>query len=338
MARSVMARYFKKTDDDTVFCELCPHHCKIPDGSYGICGVRYNKQGTLIAEGYGFYPAVHLDPIEKKPLNHFLPGSMILSLGSVGCNLTCKHCQNWSLARSKMTGQGNKILTIDELLPLALEKGSIGVAFTYNEPTIDFEYIMEAGKRLRKNGSKVILVTNGYLEKDPWNDLMGITDAANIDVKGFTDGFYKDITGGSLGPVLRNAETAFNRGVHIEIAYLVIPGLNDDDRQISEFLEWTQMSLSRDVPIHFNRFHPDHRMADVPPTPPETLMRIRDMAKEKGSKNIFIGNIRGIGSNDTFCHFCGKKLISRDGFWAPKVKMQDGRCRFCKSEIYGVWK
>ncbi len=334
MKDGVMARYFRKIDDDMILCELCPHHCKVPEGKHGICGVRYNRQGTLIAEGYGVYPAIHLDPIEKKPLNHFLPGSTILSLGSVGCNLTCRHCQNWSLARSKV--HGNDILTIDELLLRAKEKGSIGVAFTYNEPTINFEYIMDAGKRLRENGSKVVLVTNGYLEKDPWNDLMGIADAANIDVKGFTDEFYADITGGSLGPVLGNVETAFNRGVHIEIAYLVIPGLNDDERQISEFLDWTHGSLSSEVPIHFNRFHPDHRMMDVPPTPPETLMRIRDMAKEKGSKNIFIGNITRMGWNDTFCSFCGKKLISRDGFWAPKMK--DGRCRSCKNEIYGVWR
>jgi pyruvate formate lyase activating enzyme len=326
------AEFWKKTDDGRIECVLCPHHCKIPEGGSGLCRARANEGERLAAEGYGIYPAVHMDPIEKKPLNHFLPGSSILSLGSVGCNLTCLHCQNWSLARGSPEGLDGYYLPVEDRLSRAKSRGSIGVAFTYNEPTINYEYLVDAGRKLKEQGSRVVLVTNGYLESEPWDNLMKVTDAANVDVKGYTEDFYKSVTGGSMKPVLRNVKSAFDKGVHMEIAYLVIPGHNDDG-QVEDFIEWVRTDLSPEIPVHFNRFHPDHRMQDVPPTPPETLTTIKKQALKKGLVNVFIGNLVGSGSNDTVCPSCGKVLVSREGFWSPKVRIKDDKCPKCGKEI-----
>lgn len=338
MDSPVEASYWSGSNNDSVKCDLCPHNCTIPEGGRGICGVRLNAGGTLTADGYGLYPAIHMDPIEKKPLNHFMPGSSILSLGSVGCNLNCLHCQNWSLARSSSDSVIEDRLGIDDLVRMASSRGSIGVAYTYNEPTINFEFIMDSALPLKESGSKIVLVTNGHLSDKPWKDLMKVTDAANIDVKGFTEKFYRKITGGSLEPVLRNTAHAYREGVHIEIAYLVIPGKNDDDCQIDGFISWVKEELSTDVPVHFNRFHPDHLMRDVIPTPPETLLSIRSSAEKSGLTNVFIGNMGGKGLNDTVCPGCGKILINRDGFFSPKVKLRKGSCPGCGRQIYGKWK
>ncbi len=324
-------------DDREVKCQLCPHHCILGAGSSGRCGVRKNVDGKLLAMAYGHYPAVHIDPIEKKPLNHFVPGSSILSLGSIGCNLNCLHCQNWSLARTRAGEVPVETLDMDDLLNIAGRKGSIGVAFTYNEPTINFEYVLEASRRLRKNGSKAVLVTNGYLEDAPWKELMEVTDGANIDVKGFTEEFYREITGGDLESVKRNVETAVKMGVHVEIAYLVIPGKNDDGEETDRFIEWVLKDLSDEVPVHFNRFHPDHRMLDVPPTSPEILLSLKEKARKKGIKYVFIGNLGGSGLNDTDCPSCGRKVVKRDGFFGPKVHLRDATCPWCKTKLKGVW-
>ncbi len=330
------AEFWNGPKDSKVRCLLCPHKCRISPGGSGLCGVRFNRNERLLAEAYGIYPAIHMDPIEKKPLNHFLPGSNILSLGSVGCNLSCLHCQNWSLARASTEGLGGYRLSVEELCRRTTTRGSIGVAFTYNEPTINYEFIMDCAPLLRENGSKVVLVTNGYLEPEPWDLLMNNTDAANIDIKGFTEEFYRTVTGGSLEPVLRNVRSSFEKGIHIEIAYLVIPGKNDDI-QVDHFIDFMIKELSPEVPVHFNRFHPDHKMSNVPPTPPQTLFRIKKRAIEKGMENVFIGNMGGAKSNDTICPSCGKTLVSREGFWTPNVKIVDGCCPKCKKKVYGIW-
>ncbi len=332
------ALHYSTLENGMVQCELCPHFCKIKTGNRGICGIRFNIEGKLTAGAYGIYPAVHLDPIEKKPLNHFLPGSSILSLGSIGCNMTCLHCQNWSLSRERPEGMENYFIPPDLLVNKALDKGSVGVAFTYNEPTINFEYIMEVAPRLRERGAKVVLVTNGHLAQGPWKEIMEYTDGANIDVKGFSEDFYRNITGGDLNTVLENVKTSVDLGVHVEIAYLVIPGRNDDDLQIDGFMEWVMKELHDQVPIHFNRFHPDHKMMDVEATSGRTLERIRDKALKRGIKHVFIGNLGGRGYNDTFCPGCGKKIISRDHFTARQKGLKGGRCVNCGTIVSGLWK
>jgi len=337
MRQKVEALHWKPGEGAKVQCQLCPHSCVIGDGGKGICGTRVNRKGVLYADGHGIYPVVHLDPIEKKPLNHFLPGRRILSVGSVGCNLKCRHCQNFSLSCDGPEGMEDYYLPPETLVEGALEKGSIGVAFTYNEPTINFEYLMEVSPKLRSKGAKVVHVTNGHLSEGPWTELMEHTDAANIDVKGFTEDFYRRIVGGHLAPVLRNVEIAVRNDVHVEIAYLVIPGLNDDDDQLKGFVGWVLSSLGPDVPIHFTRFHPDNKMLDIPPTPVDTLFRARKSAMETGVHYVYVGNIWDDETGNTRCPQCSALLVSREGFSAKVMNMKDGRCGKCGLEIAGVW-
>lgn len=336
--KRVSACHWKGLSDDMVECSLCPHGCRIPEGRKGICGIRHNIGGQLFASAYGIYPAVHLDPIEKKPLNHFLPGSRILSVGSVGCNLSCLHCQNWSLARDSPEGKQPYFISPGEMARIAGKGDSIGVAYTYNEPAINHEYLLDVCPMVHEKGLKNVLVTNGYLSSGPWKELMEHTDAANIDVKGFNEGFYRDITGGELSPVIDNVESAVGMGVHVEIAYLVIPGRNDDNDQIDPFIDWMVGKLGGDVPVHFNRFHPDNQMMDVHPTPRDTLDRIRSRAMDRGIKYVFIGNMGGKDYDTTFCPSCNHPLIERMHFLLPsRMGIKDGKCRKCGMAIKGVW-
>ncbi|MGA1873468.1 MAG: AmmeMemoRadiSam system radical SAM enzyme [Thermoplasmatota archaeon] len=337
MHGEVAARHYNALEDGKVRCVLCPHSCLISEGARGICGIRVNRGGKLVAAAYGVYPAIHLDPIEKKPLNHFLPGSRILSLGSIGCNLACLHCQNWSLSCERPEGLETSYVPPELLIGKALDRGSIGVAFTYNEPTINFEYIMDVSSGIRDKGGKIVHVTNGHLNEGPWKELMEHTDGANIDVKGFTQEFYKKITGGDLQPVLDNVRTSVDMGVHVEIAYLVIPGHNDDDPQIDGFIGWVLSNLHEQVPVHFNRFHPDHRMMDVPATSSNSLKKIRDRARAEGLKHVFIGNLGGGEYNDSYCPGCGRKVISRSIFAVSQKSLKGGVCAHCGASVSGVW-
>ena len=336
MVKEYEAQYYDKVGDGKVVCRLCPHNCTIPPGGRGRCGIRINESGKLIAAGYGIYPAVHLDPIEKKPLNHFMPGNRILSLGSVGCNLSCLFCQNWSLSCDRPDGMENYLLPPDVLVDNSLSGGSIGASFTYNEPTINYEYLMEVTPALKEAGARIVYVTNGHLSSDPWKDLMRYADAANIDVKSFSKDFYRKIAGGDLETVLENVLTSFGMGVHIELTYLVIPDHNDDPAETGAFIGWVKDELSKDVPVHFNRFHPDHKMTDVPPTPASTLERIRDQAIGKGLRYVYVGNIWGPGLNDTRCPKCGKRVVKRDGY-TVRVGAVSGKCPKCGEGIAGVW-
>ncbi|MCU0799826.1 MAG: AmmeMemoRadiSam system radical SAM enzyme [Candidatus Thermoplasmatota archaeon] len=326
-----------KEEGDAVRCALCPHHCLIRKGKTGLCGVRKNISGKLTALGYGLYPAIHLDPIEKKPLNHFLPGRSILSVGSVGCNLRCLQCQNWSLSTDGPDGNEAYHVPVEAIVKGAAERGSMGVAFTYNEPTINFEFIMDAAPGIRERGGKVVLVTNGYLEAGPWDELMEMTDAANIDVKGFTEDFYRKVTGGTLAPVLRNVEASVRKGVHVELAYLIIPGMNDDTEQLEGFCKWVRGSLGPEVPLHFTRFHPDHKLLHVPATPPGTMERARDLAMEKGIDYVYLGNIHDKEGGSTRCPNCSTVVVSRDGFSSTLKGLKDGKCPKCGTAIAGVW-
>jgi pyruvate formate lyase activating enzyme len=331
------ARYWEAAKGGRVQCLLCPQSCLITDGKQGLCGIRKNIDGRLWAMAYGIYPAVHMDPIEKKPLNHFLPGTEVLSIGSVGCNLTCRMCQNWSLSRSGVDPRSRRLLP-DELLAIAGSSGSPSVAFTYNEPSINFEYIMEAAPMLRDKGIRTVLVTNGHLRMGPWKEMMGVIDAANIDIKGFSEEFYKRVAGGKLQPVLDNAKASFASGVHVEITYLVIPTENDRPDELKAFSDWVVRTLSPDLPVHFTRFHPDHQMMHLPPTPSETMEMAWRIGKEAGLTNIYIGNMTGKGSNDTVCPQCGTLLISRQGY-AVKVKgVKDSSCSKCARRVYGVFR
>jgi len=314
MAGQREAMYWIEKEGDVVKCELCPHNCIIHNGKRGVCDVRQNIDGKLKAMAYGIYPAIHSDPIEKKPLYHFLPGGQILSVGSTGCNLHCQYCQNWNLARDKVDGKEGFFIPPDKLVKIAKEEGSIGIAFTYNEPTINIEYILDSAPLLKQEELKLVLVTNGFLSPEPWDKLMEYTDAANIDVKAFTEKFYRQLTGSRLEPVLRNVKSSFDKNVHIELTYLVIPGYNDSEEEVDQFLNWIIEELADDVPVHFTRFHPDYRMSRVPQTPIDTLNRVMKQSKRAGLKNAYMGNVMFNDYNDTICPNCGKTVIKRRGF------------------------
>jgi len=283
------ALYYIRESDKKVRCNLCPHHCLINPSHSGICKIRFNRDGRLSAEAYSLFAAVNLDPIEKKPLYHFYPGSMILSVGTAGCNFRCLHCQNWDISQSSLQDIGYlKKLLPQDALSLAKKTKSIGIAYTYNEPLINFEWVLETSKIFASAGLKNVLVTNGYLESEPWQEITRYTDAANIDVKSFSEDFYKKICGGKLEVVLRNVEFMAKAGKHIEITYLVIPSLNDEDSEIEKMVGWLS-GINPEIPLHFTRYFPSYKM-NHPPTPLSTLERVAGIARKK-LKYVHLGNV-----------------------------------------------
>ncbi|ERM91400.1 radical SAM protein [Caldanaerobacter subterraneus subsp. yonseiensis KB-1] len=320
------AMFYEKLENNAVRCRLCPHNCYIPEGRYGVCGVRKNVGGRLFSENYGVITSIALDPIEKKPLYHFYPGSYIFSVGTYGCNLKCKFCQNWEIAHQKW--EGDFISPQDLILHAKRQRHNIGIAFTYNEPLIWYEYVYEGLQEAKKQGLKTVLVTNGYINPEPLKNLLPYVDAMNIDVKAFTEDFYKKIVGGRLDPVLKTVEEA-SKHSHVEITNLIVTDLNDSEEEIRNLSKWL-FQIDKNIPLHFSRYFPQYKLAN-PPTPISTLERARDIAKEY-LNFVYIGNVLGIDSN-TYCPHCGNLLIERHGFYA-KIKGPDGnRCSKCGSVI-----
>lgn len=284
----IKAQYYVKLEDGTVSCTLCPHNCHIPEGKNGICGVRINKDGNLYAESYGHISSIALDPIEKKPLYHFYPGSRILSVGSYGCNFRCSYCQNYSISMEK---PDTVYVPPESLVYKAYDlksAGNIGLAYTYNEPFISFEYVLDCCKLAREKKLKNVLVTNGYVEEPPLREILPFVDAMNIDLKSFNDGFYRKICGGHAEHVKRTIE--ISSGVcHVEVTCLVIPGLNDSEEEI-DALSTFLSGISPEIPLHLTRFFPRYKMTDKEPTPTETLKRLSAIARTK-LKHVYLGNV-----------------------------------------------
>jgi len=324
------ALHYEKLAGSKVRCRLCPHLCGIPDGGAGKCGVRANRGGVLLALSYGRTVAASVDPIEKKPLYHFLPGSVILSVGPNGCTLTCDNCQNWRISQEKAP---TRYLSPDELASLAGEGGSIGVAFTYTEPLLWFEYLMDAAPLIRSRGLKTVLVTNGFLNEGPAREIAPLVDAMNVDLKGMRDDFYRDVCGGRVEPVKRFIEIAAASS-HVEVTNLVIPGRNDSDEDFTALADWLA-AVSPDIPLHFSRFFPQYRMTDSPPTPPATLERAFAIASER-LRYVYVGNIFIDGTEDTRCHACGGTVVGRVGYNVT-VLGAGGRCPRCGTQAKGVW-
>lgn len=320
--------YYKCEDTEHIRCLVCPHQCNLKEGQRGLCRIRLNKEGQLIALNYGEVSSLALDPIEKKPLYHFYPGSMILSAGSWGCNLSCPFCQNYSIAHQM---PATRYINPDELLEISLacrEKGSIGLAFTYNEPVMWLEYIMDVGPRLHEQGLKVVLVSNGYIEMEPLQDILVFVDAFNIDLKGFSDRFYQRLCMGKLEAVQKTL-AAIAGNAHLEVTNLLIPGENDNDEEINSMCRWLA-DLDPGLVLHFSAYHPTYRMK-IPPTPAGTLRRAADIAREHLT-HVYLGNLPG-EENDSFCPQCGQKLISRTGYEVKKVGLVQGKCRRCGEDI-----
>lgn len=325
------ARYYTK-EDDQVRCLLCPHRCLLKEGRRGICGVRRVEEGELYTENYALCAALQWDPIEKKPLYHFYPGRRILSLGTYGCNLSCSFCQNWSLARGKPGAGAAAIIPAQVLAALQREGGPeevVGVAYTYNEPSIWYEYVLETARLLHGRGYRNVLVTNGFISREPLEELLPFIDALNIDVKAFSDAFYEQHCRGRRRPVLETVELAA-AAAHVEVTCLLIPTLNDSPEELARLSGWLA-GIDPDLPLHLSRYFPGHRLT-LPPTPVETMTAARKIACEK-LNHVYLGNIELPGGSDTTCPQCGALLISRHAYRIRIVGLEGNRCLGCGAKI-----
>jgi pyruvate formate lyase activating enzyme len=313
-------------EGDAVRCELCPHRCRIADGKRGICRVRENRGGTLFAATYGKVSAANMDPVEKKPLFHFHPGREILSIGSVGCNFRCGFCQNWHLVlgEASLSPAG-----IPELVRAASRSGSVGIAYTYNEPLIWFEFVRDCAREVRKAGMANVLVTNGYVSPEPLAELLPLVDAMNIDLKSMDPGFYRKVCGGTLEPVLDTIRAA-SRTVHVEITALLVTGENDSDEAIRRLVDFVS-DTDPEIPLHFSRYFPQYRYT-APPTPPGRLEAACRIGREKLSY-VYVGNYHLEGSEDTRCPRCGATVVRRIGYRTSPVGLAGNRCASCAAQL-----
>lgn len=332
------AMYYDKLKDKTVQCRLCPRQCVIPDKKRGFCGVRENQDGVLYTLVYGKPCAIHLDPIEKKPLFHVFPGSSSFSIATVGCNLRCKFCQNWQISQAKPGEVETYNLSPKELVNLAKQSNAKTIAYTYTEPTIFYEYMFEIAQIAKKEGIKNVMHSAGFINEKPLRELCKYLDAANIDLKGFSQDYYGELTLGNLADVLRSLKILKEEGVWVEITNLVLPGFNDDPNMIRDMCVWIKDNLGVDTPLHFSRFHPMYKLTNLSPTPVETLERAYKIAKDVGLNYVYIGNIPGHPTETTYCPKCGKPVIERKGYTIIQKNIENGKCKFCGQEIPGIWK
>jgi pyruvate formate lyase activating enzyme len=323
-------------------CQLCPKYCRIPEGGAGDCRIRMHIDGKLLASTWGLPCSAHMDPIEKKPLFHFLPGSPILSIATVGCNLHCRNCQNHEISQANPEDSEAFELPPDRLVEVTRREGAPSIAYTYTEPLTYYEYTHDCCVAAREAGLRNVLVSAGYINQKPLRRLLPYVDAANIDLKGFTEQFYKDNCGATLRPILAALETCVEMGVWLEVTNLVIPTLNDDMELIRKMCRWMAKHLGPTVPLHFSRFHPQFKLRNLPPTPGETLEQARDVAFEEGLKFVYVGNLKTRHGESTFCHneACPgrqRPLVVRVGFSVEVNRIAHGKCPDCGTVIPGVW-
>jgi len=319
-----------------VQCELCPNGCTLKPGEVSRCRTRVNKDGTLYSLVYGKPCAVHVDPIEKKPFSHFLPGTTAFSIATAGCVLSCKFCQNWQISQASPQDTDTYSLPPDSVVKNALEYRCKSISYTYTEPTVFYEYMFDTAVIAKKEKVRNTMHSCGYINEKPLRKLSNYMDAANIDLKGFTEDFYARICSGSLKPVLDSLSVLKEEGVWLEITNLIIPMLNDDMKTVKEMCKWIHKNLGPDVPIHFSRFYPHYKLNNLPPTPVLTLTNARKTAMDAGLNFVYIGNIRHEGES-TFCPKCKKILIERIGYYVKQNNLSDGKCRFCGATIAGIW-
>ncbi len=334
----VPTRYWHVLDDGRVQCDVCPRACKLQERQRGLCFVRTNQGGQIVLASYGRSSGFCVDPIEKKPLNHFLPGTPVLSFGTAGCNLACKFCQNWDISKSREIDTLADQASPEKIARVARELGCRSVAFTYNDPVIFLEYAIDVARACHAMGIQTVAVTAGYICEEPRAEFFRYMDAANVDLKAFTERFYWKICGGHLQPVLDTLiYLKKETGVWIELTTLLIPDENDSDTELEEMTRWVVEHLGPDVPMHFTAFHPDWKMLDKPPTPGETLSRARRIALKNGVRYAYTGNVHDEAGDSTYCHQCGSKLIGRDWYVITAWHLTaDGRCPHCHTVCSGV--
>lgn len=332
-------RYWSRVDDRTVQCDLCPRRCQLHDGQRGLCFVRAAQKGAVVLTTYGRSSGFCIDPIEKKPLNHFLPGTPVLSFGTAGCNLTCKFCQNWDISKARKMDRLQDQASPAAIADAARQSGCRSVAFTYNDPVIFLEYAVDTARECRAQGLKTVAVTAGYITPEARGEFFASMDAANIDLKGFTEDFYRTLCSGHLEPVKDTlVYLKQDTGVWFEVTTLLIPGQNDTDAEIDAMTDWLVNAVGPDVPLHFSAFHPDWKMMDIPATPAETLTRARAIARRNGVRYCYTGNVHDPAGGSTWCHACGELLIARDWYQLGRVAVKaDGLCPTCGTLCPGVF-
>ncbi len=335
----IKTKYWTKLDNDKVRCDLCPRYCKLSEGQRGLCYVRGCEDGEIVLHTYGRSSGFCVDPIEKKPLNHFLPGTPVLSFGTAGCNLACKFCQNWDISKSREMDTLQAQASPEEIVKAAIKSGSKSIAFTYNDPVIFLEYAKDVAEIAHQHNIKTVAVTAGYINPEPRKEFFSFIDAANIDLKAFSEDFYKKLTGGELQPVLDTLVYLKNEtNVWFEITTLLIPGQNDSDEEITQMCHWIKDNLGPDVPLHFSAFHPDFKMTKIPQTPKQTLSRARNIAKEVGIHHVYTGNVHDPAGASTYCPSCGERLIERDWYQLGDWNLNEaGLCATCGHKLSGVY-
>ncbi|MCX5657743.1 MAG: AmmeMemoRadiSam system radical SAM enzyme [Candidatus Omnitrophica bacterium] len=331
------AKFYKSIDEETVQCLLCPRGCTLSNGQRSFCRVREPEDGKLYSLVYGLICSSHIDPIEKKPVFHMLPGSTAFSIATAGCNLRCKFCQNWAISQVRPEEVENIYIPPEDLVKEALHSGCASIAYTYSEPTVFYEYVLDTAKLAREAGIKNISKTSGFINPEPAKLLAGYLDAANIDLKGFDNQYLEEMCSQKLEPLLKAIKTYKDSGVWVELTNLVLPGLNDDMKKIQEMCRWIKSNLGVDTPLHFSRFTPMYKMTHLAPTPVSTLEEAKEVALGVGLNYVYIGNVPGHEAENTYCPSCRKLIIGRRGFFLNQYHLNKNSCGFCGRKIAGIW-
>ncbi|MBL7093413.1 AmmeMemoRadiSam system radical SAM enzyme [candidate division KSB1 bacterium] len=333
------ALFYQQLENNKVICELCPHLCKLNENQIGNCNVRKNLSGKLFSLLYGKSIAMHVDPIEKKPLFHVAPGSRSFSMATAGCNFFCKFCQNSDISQVSRSINLDLIgqkLSPTELVAMAVRNNCLSIAYTYTEPTIYFEYAYDTAKIAHQQGLLNVFVTNGFINPEPLQYIHEYLDAANVDLKSFSDNFYKKLVGAKLSPVLETLKLMKKLNIWVEVTTLIIPGENDSDEELKQIAGFIKDELGQETPWHISRFYPQYKLGNHPPTPVSTLQKAYDIGKEQGLRYVYMGNVPGNQTESSFCYNCGEMIVDRYGYQIQKNNIKSGKCRFCGVEIDGV--
>ncbi len=332
------ALYYDRLGGNKIRCRVCPKECVVGDRERGFCGVKENQGGRYYTLVYGQCAAVNLDPIEKKPLFHFLPSSAAFSIATAGCNFDCKDCQNWEISQVRPEQVKDPInLPPDQVVSLAKRYSARSIAYTYSEPVVFYEYMLDTAKAGQAQGIKSIMISNGYIRPEPMKQLAPYLAAIKIDLKSISNSFYKTYCVGEVDPVLDTLKLVHKLGKWLEVVYLVVPTLNDGEGTVRQMCQWVKANLGSEVPLHFSRFIPNYQLKKLPPTPYETLQRCRKIARETGINFVYVGNVPGESNVSTWCPRCGKIVVRRSGFQVLEVNLRNGACKYCARKIPGVW-
>ncbi len=333
----VEAKHYKKLDEGGIECVNCPRHCRITDLERGFCGVRENRGDTYYTLVYGLPCAANVDPIEKKPLFHFHPGTTAFSIATAGCNVNCKFCQNWDISQSRPEQTNNIKLMPEQVVEVCRNYKAPTIAYTYSEPVVFYEYMYDTAKAGHEKGVNSVMITGGYIEEKPLTELMPHLDAIKVDLKAIREDYYKNIVHGELKPVLDRLVQMKNAGMWVEIVYLIVPTLNDTDAEFHDLAQWIRGNLGVETPLHFSRFFPQYLLKDLPPTPESTMQRAYDISRAEGMQFVYLGNLTAHPSESTYCPGCGEIVIGRRGFQITGYNLDGNRCKNCGRVIPGIF-